>query len=291
MGALVLKSESPYSQDVERLYKQYELRVRADGGKINSPESVKDALNFVIDNSIDPYDVKVATSMKWGVKEVTGRPNVIYSLFGSDGDLLIDSQDANRNYTALSDDGVLSFRCGSTKNKNNIRGIKSRGVFDVFGATTSVSVVKGYESTGAIGAGGKICSALSEDDNNTYTKVHIEIAYAHSEPEPSSWNVYVRSHSTQGSISTAISGSEWNTYTYYINQGVSKVLSSSGVVLEDANNSPIYVPKTSLRFYVTATGNTANLLRGYWSEAWFIDNMSEQNAINLSAYLESKYPQ
>ena len=88
MSALVLKSGNALNAGIESLdMTAYRYRVERDGGYVVDAAQVMAAYDFLKQNGIDKNQVFSATSARWGVKVVGGKPVKLYNLFDESGDI------------------------------------------------------------------------------------------------------------------------------------------------------------------------------------------------------------
>lgn len=90
MSALILKSGNALISGIESIdFATYKNRVLSDGGMIVNEQAVREAFAFAVSKGLGSSEVFSATSANWGVKIANGKPNKLYSLFDSQGDISV----------------------------------------------------------------------------------------------------------------------------------------------------------------------------------------------------------
>lgn len=117
--SIVLKSNKAYvGQSLSADLDAYKARVLADGGIIQDPDSLLDAMLFMQEHRFTGANIFSATSASWGVKMVNGTIVKLYSLFDSGGD--IKSYNVTIGATLIEDDDGYAIMAGDAASLSSV---------------------------------------------------------------------------------------------------------------------------------------------------------------------------
>lgn len=300
MPALILKSKNALNSNIEPLdFVVYKSRVLADGGYIADEQAVKDTLAFIANNNITEAMAFSVTSPRWGLKLSNGKPNKLYSLFGSNGDIDIKITIASAiNLTTTSGFNTIALK-GSSYNallSGSVSGVNNAGVCVIAKPPT-------LEAASAYGANALTLGDLSDLSNATSiadrkSKQIATLLYLRSDSTkmPVDWDYRCLAFGETGALNeTTSSTTSWSSTSMFVNN-TGMVIYNSGVQtgVDNVVTPPVY--KDNIQFNIGRSPNTLSQTLAYINplyadvaEAWCLVNTTSAIMQAISLRASQKY--
>lgn len=267
---LVLKSDGVFTgQEIAAGFKDYQARVLADGGELQSRDATISALMFAKSSAITAINCFSATSVYFGIKKSGANITKLYSLFGASGDLVVDRGE----FPLQESSGVLGV-FHNTSSTNSMR---------TFGTSQNpnLGVITAYRPANPPTTQ-KYIAGIAD-----HTGVSTELALRLNQGGTVLGGYY---NGTKASLSTEITQDANMMVSGVVYDGAKASLLAFDEVKATAATTPVAVPANGFTMYSGAFNKAASgAFAGWITETWGMSGASVETVQKIGARMKGLY--